>query len=163
MGHARRHRDRTHPARQALAERHRRELQRPRARRCLSMEWFRTRQDAAAIIEGWRRHYERGATSQLLRTFDAGRIQEADTDNFIRPRRLLSEIPWSEEPRQVRIELHPVLAICFDVGRSPAKRSEFCREADLTTQFVFSAQIPQSDSSLRLRRRCHLLANCLVS
>jgi putative transposase len=24
---------------------------------CLSMEWFRTRQEAAAIIEGWRRHY----------------------------------------------------------------------------------------------------------
>src|SRR3954471_22084269 len=24
---------------------------------CLSMEWFRTRQKAAAIIEGWRRHY----------------------------------------------------------------------------------------------------------
>ena len=24
---------------------------------CLTMEWFRTRQEAAAIIEGWRRHY----------------------------------------------------------------------------------------------------------
>jgi putative transposase len=24
---------------------------------CLSIEWFRTRQEAAAIIEGWRRHY----------------------------------------------------------------------------------------------------------
>jgi len=24
---------------------------------CLSMEWFRTRQEAAAIIESWRRHY----------------------------------------------------------------------------------------------------------
>ena len=24
---------------------------------CLSMEWFRSRQEAAAIVEGWRRHY----------------------------------------------------------------------------------------------------------
>ena len=47
-----------HRSRQALAERHRRELQRPSLRdECLSLEWFRSRLEARVIIEQWRRHY----------------------------------------------------------------------------------------------------------
>ena len=44
-------------SRQAVAERHPRELQRQARDECLSREWFRNRQEAVALIETWRRHY----------------------------------------------------------------------------------------------------------
>jgi putative transposase len=40
-----------------VAEWHRRELQQEFRDECLSMEWFRSRPEATAIIESWRKHY----------------------------------------------------------------------------------------------------------
>lgn len=49
-----------------MAERHQRVAQRQLRDAYLSVEWLRTRREARAIIEAWRRHYNSGRPHSSL-------------------------------------------------------------------------------------------------
>ena len=95
------HRDGTHRAGQALAERHRRELQRPLPRGV-------PQHGMVPHAKGGRGHHrdlaaslQRGPTALKSRLFDTDRVQRNTWQPTTRSERLLSSFDWSEEPRQV--------------------------------------------------------------
>lgn len=52
---------------------------------CLSLEWFRSRREAAVIIEAWRRHYN-AIRPQQLELLDPTRVQAATSTHPNRSR-----------------------------------------------------------------------------
>jgi transposase InsO family protein len=74
---------------------------------CLTLEWFRTRPEAMAVIESWRQHYNdvrpHSSLSQLTPAEFKESMQRGTKTARRSPRERFSSNQWSEENRQVKV------------------------------------------------------------